>query len=235
MFLLNQLSYKAYWKVFKTMILVLMTLSSFGQGKTNLTFSDRLSFDIDIGGALTTNSSINEIFKGGISASAGPKIKILKQAKLGMKPSIGGLWYIKPMEDGVSEKFRILKAGMEFQYDLFHSKETRFTFSPFARIDYNWSSNYFTADETNVFGETTNTTSSSTLLTGKDISYDLGLIFKFNKTYIKASYLIYSPNLKLTDKYVNEMAEQGFIVNNNQYFNFNSLTLSVGINLTNIL
>ena len=102
-------------------------------------------FCIDLGGGLVvpTSAELNKVFYTGGEMSLGFKVAALPGKRLWIVPNGGFKMYMKGAgsDNSVTETFMTEKAGLEFQYKV--AEHRKWGFLPVMRIDYNWSSNFF--------------------------------------------------------------------------------------------
>ena len=207
-----------------------LSCSVFGQAGDR-----KVGLDIDMGGSVPTNGSISSVFSLGMNASIGPKFALSKKRNLWLKPVGGFLWYYKPSNAGdgngspnaVTEHFRTWKAGVEVQYVCYQLR--KYSIEPLARIDYNWSANYYSETIAYDPGTNTNTVAKSeNVLSGNGLSYDLGCRVRRGKFYIKLDYEYYRPSLDVNKQIVSDAGAQGLIIPASQTFNFSSFNFGIG-------
>jgi hypothetical protein len=196
----------------------------------------KIGFDFDLGGAIPTNGSISNVFHLGMDVSMGPKLALTKKRNLWLKAVGGFRLYAKSSDvvgssgdsNSVTEHFTTWKAGLEIQYFVYQGH--RFSIEPLARIDYNWSSNYYS--ETIGYDPTSNTTTigkSDNALSGNGVSYDLGLRVRKGLLYLKLDYEYYRPKLTVNKDLVADAATEGFIIPSSQTFDLSSFNFGLGV------
>ena len=189
-------------------------------------------FGLECGGdlVLPTSKQLNKVFYTGFDMYFGFKVAVVPD-KFWVVPDVGYKGYMKnTTSDGVRETFETVKAGLQFQYKM--AEHRKWAFYPVVRIDYNWSSNYFSKDlgydpNTNIstIGVTDN------YLSGHDLSYDAGIkIMRSNLWYIKVDYEYYNPSLKVNSDVNSQLEAEGYTMPAKSKLNCSSVNIGLGIN-----
>ena len=193
---------------------------------------DSWGFDLAIGGAYPLNKKTNNTFHLGINFILAGNLPALQFQKLNVKPAIGMKWYYKEIQEvnQVTEHLRTWKAGLQVEYDVVKLKTLQL--SPIIKLDYNWTSNYFS--ETYYYDPWTNTSTTATTskyLKGTGISCDVGLKGKFRQFFIQFNYEYYKPELNVHPDIISNAMNEGIIIAPRHRYNFNSLNLAAGISV----
>jgi hypothetical protein len=191
----------------------------------------RVKLDIGIGASIPTDADVSSVYTAALNMSAGPQIQVIKDKELYIQPVGGVKWYFKQISDqnSLTENFRTWKAGLQFLYR-FNKKDI--SIFPLFRIDYNWCANYFS--ETYNYDIATNTSTgavSDNYLSGNSFSYEVGAKIKKDEYYLKLSYELFTPTLNVNPKVIQEGLNDGFIVAPQHQFNFNTINISLGIDI----
>ena len=189
-------------------------------------------FGIDAGGSLVvpTSSQLNKVFYTGGDFWLGFKVAVLP--KFWVVPNGAFQGYVKSAgSDGVTETFQTAKAGLEFQYKAAEHK--RWAFVPLVRIDYNWSSNFFSKELS--YDPTTNIETegvTNNFLSGHDVSYDAGImIVRSSLWFLKVDYEYYDPSLKVNSDIKGQLLTEGFSVPASTKVNCSSVNVGLGFTL----
>lgn len=192
-----------------------------------LSAQKKVGFDWDVGAALPMSSDLKNVFDVGLSMNLGLPINLAKE-KLYLRPVIGVKWFFKEVENSVQEHFRTGKTGLEIQYKVKSFDSMPLSLYPIIRVDYNWSSNYYSKDSYNPISNTNSTATSSNFLQGNDASYAVGVMARFERVYLKIDYEIYMPTLTVDSEIVSEALDDGIIIAPTQKLDLNTLTISLG-------
>lgn len=206
----------------KVKLLAFLICVAFG-----LSAQKRVGFDVDAGAALPMSTGLKNVFDVGLSLNLALPINLAKE-KLYLRPVIGVKWFFKEVDNSVQEHFRTGKTGLEIQYKVKSFASLPLSLYPIFRVDYNWSSNYFSQDSYDPISNTNATATSSNFLKGSDPSYAIGAMARFERFYVKIDYEIYMPTLTVDDEVVKEALEDGIIIAPTQKLELNTLTLSLG-------
>jgi hypothetical protein len=202
------------------------------QGPLNVLSNHAIGVDFEMGASMPANKSTRDVYFFGLNASAGVKITALKSQKLWIKPLGGIKWYYKEIEkeNSITDHFRVLKAGLEFQYSIPAGGD--FTFYPLLRFDHNWCANYFSATySTGIGSNYSRVEKSEKFLTGTGFSADAGIRMQHNRWYLKLDYGLFKPQLHVSQQLIDEAYGEGYIIAPTRQFNFNSFNLSFGSDL----
>jgi hypothetical protein len=187
----------------------------------------RYAIDLDAGYAYPINTQLSSVFTGGLDASLGFKIAVLKK-KLWVRPEGGYQFYTKKADIGesVQEVNQDWKAGLELQYKAYEVK--KFSFLPLIRFDYNWFSNEFSGQ----INDSQIVPAGEKLLTGNTYSIAAGImIVRSGSVYVKIDYDYFKPTLTVNPKLVNGMLAQGTIMADKQTMDLSTANIKIGFNL----
>ena len=190
-------------------------------------------FGIDLGGGLVvpTSAQLNKVFYTGGEMSLGFKVAALPGKRLWIVPTGGFKMYTKGVgsDNSVTETFLTGKAGLEFQYKV--SEHRKWAFFPLVRIDYNWCSNSFS--KTYGYDPTTNTTTTAetdSYLSGRDLSYDAGImVVRSSLWFVRIDYEYFNPSLKVNSDLKNQLLADGFVVPSTTRINCSALNIGLGL------
>jgi hypothetical protein len=186
--------------------------------------------DIQTGAAVPLDKKTNEVFHLGLNMLVNGYIPALEWDKLKLRPGGGMKWYFKTIEkeNSVTEHLRSWKAGLQLEYAT--SVFKKFDFNPLVRLDYNWTSYYFS--ETYNYDPWSNTSSTATsakYLKGHSLSADFGVKVSFSSFFLQLSYEYYNPTLTVNPDLVAQALNEGIIIPDKQKFHFNSINLNAGL------
>jgi hypothetical protein len=183
---------------------------------------------LEAGAAIPANKDLNNVFTAGVNGAIGPVISVLDE-KLSIQPLGGMKWYFKQVkeENSLTEHFRTWKAGVSVSYTVVGFKGIQL--SPLLRLDYNWSSNYYSETyDYNVYNGMSSIALSDKYLKGNGISYDIGMKIQRPNWYLKIDHEFFKPTLTVNEKLRSEAWNQGFFIPENYTYNLNSFNLTIG-------
>ncbi|WP_157278542.1 hypothetical protein [Olivibacter sitiensis] len=189
-----------------------------------------LGMDFEFGMSVPTGKEAFNLYPLGAQFELGPKVGMLTSQRLWLK-LLGGVRWLGQNMDGFNgnemQHFLSWYSGAEFTYQF--QKNNLFLY-PILRINYNWSRNFSSYTE-DAGTDYSNTTYSYTYIRGKDWSPELGLRLQIRTGYLKLSYNLYRPELRLSDRVINDDHMAGYHGIERQRINFSTINIGIGYDL----